>query len=95
MKLLARAVSFVVAAAAAVCFAMRLALLLEQDACLDAGGTYIAATGACETAAAYVALFARPHVYALWAGLLIAAFVVGGIAHAIVARMFGSALPRD
>jgi len=89
-----RAAAFVSGVVAAAVFASRLANVLERDTCLDAGGIYLAASGACETAAAYVPLLSRPHLYAA-AGLLIAAFVVGGVAYAIVARVLRSASARD
>jgi len=90
-----RAAAFVSGVVAAAVFASRLANVLERDTCLDAGGIYLAASGACETAAAYVPLLSRPHLYAAWAGLLITAFVVGGVAYAIVARVLRSESARD
>jgi hypothetical protein len=50
-----------------------LAVFLETDSCIDAGGIYIRATGACSLPAGveYVAQFARPGLYALWGIFLV------------------------
>ena len=53
--------------------ASQLAVFLEIDACLDAGGIYVRETGACSVSAGvgYVAQFARPNLYVLWGIFLV------------------------
>lgn len=63
-----RLVPFVAAAVCAVLVAVPLAAFFEHDACADAGGAYVAATGLCllEPGTSYVPQFSRPGLYGLW-----------------------------
>lgn len=67
-----RLVPLAAALVCAVLVAVPLAAFLEHDACADAGGIYVAATGMCllEPGASYVPQFARPGLYALWTSFL-------------------------
>lgn len=60
-------VALVVAVLLAVLWAEWLSAFLMLDACLDAGGVYDSATGACMVQdGAYAGPFARPDRYLLW-----------------------------
>lgn len=63
-----RAAALVAAFFVAVVVATELAVFFETDSCLDAGGKYVKATGACSGLAdvEYVAQLARPGLYAFW-----------------------------
>jgi hypothetical protein len=75
--------------------AVHLARFLEQDNCIDAGGTYIASTGACEIDGMdYVALFSRTPGYALWTAFLGLSCVVGWAVYRVVAFILGALRSR-
>jgi len=81
-----RIFAFVVGLIVASFVGANLAIFLEVDACADAGGSYIAATGACVVPAGveYVAQFSRPGLYALWAFFLLAVFGPAWVATRLV-----------
>jgi len=72
-----RIVAFAVGLIVAFIVGANLATYLEVDACADAGGSYIAVTGACvvPVGVEYVAQFSRPGLYAFWVLFLLAVFV--------------------
>jgi hypothetical protein len=80
---------WIAALAVSVCVATWLARLLEQNSCVDAGGTYHAATGRCEIAQAseYIAPFARSGGYLLWAIFLVLVFIPGWLAWRLITRL--------
>lgn len=63
-----RAISIALALALAVFTAVHLSVFFEVDACADAGGRYLAETGACEVppGVSYVPQYSRPNLYAFW-----------------------------
>jgi ABC-type Co2+ transport system permease subunit len=93
-----RLLSFAIAASLAVWWAEWLAVFLESDACLDAGGSYQSATGSCASPAApYVAQFARPGMHFFWLMFLLAVTVPAAVVYAAVSgflfRMLGRRAP--
>ena len=92
-----RLVPIVVALVCAVLVAVPLAAFFEHDACADAGGVYVAATGGCmlEPGTPYVPLFSRPSLYALWFIVLALVAAPAGLAawlsHLLLARISGRA----
>jgi hypothetical protein len=81
--------SWIAPLAVSVFVAVLLAGFLEQDSCLDAGGTYHAATGRCEVAqgSEYVAQFARPGRFFLWAIFLVLIFIPGWLVWRLMRRL--------
>ena len=73
LSLMIRAFAAVVGLLVATVVASQLAMFLEIDSCLDAGGIYVRATGACSVSSGveYVAQFARPDLYVLWSIFLV------------------------
>jgi hypothetical protein len=89
-------VALALAAIVTVAVAAHLANFLEQDNCIDAGGTYISSTGACEIEGAdYVALFSRIPGYALWAAFLGLCYFVGWAVYRVVAFILGALRSRQ
>ncbi len=67
MNRMAKLVTLAVAVLLAVILAEWLSTFLASDACLDAGGTYDSATGACTVQDGfYIGPFARPDTYLFW-----------------------------
>jgi hypothetical protein len=64
-----RLASVAAALVCAVVVAVWLAAFFEHDSCADAGGVYMALTGAClvEPGTLYIPQFSRPNLYAFWA----------------------------
>lgn len=66
MKIWGRLFAFVLSVALAAWFAQSLAGFVASDACVDAGGRYETATGACSGVADYVTPLSRTGNTAFW-----------------------------
>ncbi len=89
MKIGLRLVGFVFSAVLAAVLANSLAVYVNADACLDAGGRYEAATGVCNAVTGFVTPFSRPGNTSFWIVFLAPVIVVSAGAYVGVSRILG------